>query len=167
MCFLLFCEDCFSSLVYYIYFWVNKLFFCYKIMNYLTYIFKLYLKAWSISTRQLLFLSQLFSYIFMLYSMVLSVCMLCYMSTTLSLSIILFWLIDIVLYLCEKEHVEGGMIFQLLEDLTEMSTMRNSKDVFGYIESKQDILGKVCQFSSLRCSFTFGAFQFFHYPFMI
>ncbi|KAM7472642.1 hypothetical protein LguiA_010825 [Lonicera macranthoides] len=51
-------------------------------------------------------------------------------------------LLDIVLYLCEKEHVEGGMIFQLLEDLTEMSTMRNSKDVFGYIESKQDILGK-------------------------
>lgn len=51
-------------------------------------------------------------------------------------------LLDIVLYLCEKEHVEGGMIFQLLEDLTEMSTMKNSKDVFGYIESKQDILGK-------------------------
>ncbi|KAL6976434.1 suppressor of the transcriptional defect of hpr1 by overexpression [Sarracenia purpurea var. burkii] len=51
-------------------------------------------------------------------------------------------LLDIVLYLCEKEHVEAGMIFQLLEDLTEMSTMRNCKDVFGYIESKQDILGK-------------------------
>ncbi|XP_004230044.1 THO complex subunit 1 isoform X3 [Solanum lycopersicum] len=51
-------------------------------------------------------------------------------------------LLDIVLYLCEKEHVEGGMIFQLLEDLTEMSTMRNCEDVFGYIESKQDILGK-------------------------
>ncbi|XP_050123644.1 THO complex subunit 1 [Malus sylvestris] len=51
-------------------------------------------------------------------------------------------LLDVVLYLCEKEHVEGGMIFQLLEDLTEMSTMRNCKDVFGYIESKQDILGK-------------------------
>ncbi|KAH6823026.1 nuclear matrix protein-like protein [Perilla frutescens var. hirtella] len=49
---------------------------------------------------------------------------------------------DIVLYLCEKEHVEGGMIFQLLEDLAEMSTMRNCKDIFGYIESKQDILGK-------------------------
>lgn len=48
-----------------------------------------------------------------------------------------------MLYLCEKEHVEGGMIFQLLEDLTEMSTMRNCKDIFGYIESKQDILGKV------------------------
>lgn len=47
-----------------------------------------------------------------------------------------------MLYLCEKEHVEGGMIFQLLEDLTEMSTMRNCEDVFGYIESKQDILGK-------------------------
>nr|XP_016483759.1 PREDICTED: THO complex subunit 1-like [Nicotiana tabacum] len=51
-------------------------------------------------------------------------------------------LLDIVLYLCEKEHVEGGMIFQLLEDLTEMSTMRNCEDIFGYIESKQDILGK-------------------------
>ncbi|CAH1452813.1 unnamed protein product [Lactuca virosa] len=36
----------------------------------------------------------------------------------------------------------GGKIFQLLEDLTEMSTMRNCEDVFGYIESKQDILGK-------------------------
>jgi hypothetical protein len=52
-----------------------------------------------------------------------------------------------VLYLCEREHVEGGMIFQLLEDLTEMSTMRNCKDIFGYIESKQDILGKVTVFS--------------------
>ncbi|KAL9239215.1 hypothetical protein vseg_013555 [Gypsophila vaccaria] len=51
-------------------------------------------------------------------------------------------LLDIVLYLCEKEHVEGGMIFQLLEDLTEMSTVKNCKDVFAYIESKQDILGK-------------------------
>ncbi|GAB2293096.1 suppressor of the transcriptional defect of hpr1 by overexpression [Dionaea muscipula] len=51
-------------------------------------------------------------------------------------------LLDIVLYLCEKEHVEGGMIFQLLEDLTEMSTMIDCKDIFGYIESKQDILGK-------------------------
>ena len=49
-----------------------------------------------------------------------------------------------MLHLCEKEHVEGGMIFQLLEDLTEMSTMRNCKDIFAYIESKQDILGKVC-----------------------
>ncbi|KAK4748920.1 hypothetical protein SAY87_015506 [Trapa incisa] len=51
-------------------------------------------------------------------------------------------LLDMVLYLCEKEHIEGGMIFQLLEDLTEMSTMRNCKDIFGYIERKQDILGK-------------------------
>ncbi|GER43279.1 THO complex subunit 1 [Striga asiatica] len=51
-------------------------------------------------------------------------------------------LLEIVLYLCEREHIEGGMIFQLLEDLTEMSTMRNCKDIFGYIESKQDILGK-------------------------
>ncbi|KAL6011113.1 hypothetical protein ACLOJK_001557 [Asimina triloba] len=51
-------------------------------------------------------------------------------------------LLDIVLYLCERGHIEGGMIFQLLEDLTEMSTMRDCKEVFGYIESKQDILGK-------------------------
>ncbi|XP_050232077.1 THO complex subunit 1 [Mercurialis annua] len=51
-------------------------------------------------------------------------------------------LLDVVLHLCEKEHVEGGMIFQLLEDLTEMSTMKNCQDIFGYIESKQDILGK-------------------------
>lgn len=58
--------------------------------------------------------------------------------------VISLWFSDIVLYLCEKEHVEGGMIFQLLEDLTEMSTMKNCKDIFGYIESKQDILGKVC-----------------------
>lgn len=70
-------------------------------------------------------------------------------------------LIDIVLYLCEKEHVEGGMIFQLLEDLTEMSTMRNCEDIFGYIESKQDILGKVCiivaGFSSMNISdFIYG-----------
>ena len=63
---------------------------------------------------------------------------------SLSLSQFFWLLLDIVLYLCEKEHVEGGMIFQLLEDLTEMSTMRNCKDIFAYIESKQDILGKVC-----------------------
>ncbi|KAL6847600.1 hypothetical protein ACP4OV_022626 [Aristida adscensionis] len=51
-------------------------------------------------------------------------------------------LLDIVLYLCERGHVEGGMVFQLLEDLTEMSTIKDCKDIFGYIESKQDILGK-------------------------
>ncbi|KAH8935144.1 hypothetical protein BDL97_17G013800 [Sphagnum fallax] len=51
-------------------------------------------------------------------------------------------LLDIVLYLCEKGHVEGGMVFQLLEDLTEMSTIRDCKEVFGYIESKQETLGK-------------------------
>ncbi|PKA48241.1 Rhodanese-like domain-containing protein 8, chloroplastic [Apostasia shenzhenica] len=51
-------------------------------------------------------------------------------------------LLDIVLYLCGRGHIEGGMIFQLLEDLTEMSTMKDCKEVFGYIESKQDILGK-------------------------
>ncbi|KAI8546008.1 hypothetical protein RHMOL_Rhmol07G0082300 [Rhododendron molle] len=65
-------------------------------------------------------------------------------------------LLDIVLYLCEKEHVEAGMIFQLLEDLTEMSTMRNCKDVFRYIESKQDILGKVmCGFSQIVTVFSY------------
>ncbi|KAJ3682309.1 hypothetical protein LUZ60_014882 [Juncus effusus] len=51
-------------------------------------------------------------------------------------------LLDIVLYLCENGHVEGGMIFQLLEDLIEISTIKDCKEVFGYIESKQDILGK-------------------------
>ncbi|CAL9065457.1 unnamed protein product [Musa banksii] len=50
--------------------------------------------------------------------------------------------LDIVLHLCERGHVEGGMIFQLLEDLTEMSTIKDCKEIFGYIESKQDILGK-------------------------
>lgn len=29
-----------------------------------------------------------------------------------------------------------------------MSTMRDCKEVFGYIESKQDILGKVCKFTA-------------------
>ena len=66
---------------------------------------------------------------------------------------------DIVLYLCEKEHVEGGMIFQLLEDLTEMSTMKNCKDIFGYIESKQDILGKVV-LSTLYLDVLSGLFYF-------
>ncbi|KAK1261780.1 hypothetical protein QJS04_geneDACA019562 [Acorus gramineus] len=51
-------------------------------------------------------------------------------------------LLDIVLYLCERGHVEGGMIFQLLEDLTEMSTMKDCEEVFAYIEGKQNILGK-------------------------
>ncbi|XP_066362837.1 uncharacterized protein [Miscanthus floridulus] len=49
---------------------------------------------------------------------------------------------DIVLYLCERGHVEGGMVFQLLENLTEMSTIKDCKDIFGYIESQQDVLGK-------------------------
>jgi hypothetical protein len=35
------------------------------------------------------------------------------------------------------------MVFQLLEDLTEMSTIKDCKYIFGYIESKQDVLGKV------------------------
>ena len=48
------------------------------------------------------------------------------------------------MYLCENGHVEAGMIFQFLEDLTEMSTMQDCKEVFGYIEGKQDVLGKVC-----------------------
>lgn len=51
-------------------------------------------------------------------------------------------LLDIVLYLCEKGYVEGGMIFQLLEDLTEVSTIKDCKEVFGYIEGKQETLGK-------------------------
>jgi THO complex subunit 1 len=50
------------------------------------------------------------------------------------------------------------MIFQLLEDLTEMSTMRNCKDIFGYIESKQDILGKVHAFR------LFQVFCLYFYP---
>lgn len=74
---------------------------------------------------------------------------------TLSYAII-FFSTDIVLYLCEKEHIEGGMIFQLLEDLTEMSTMRNCKDVFGYIESKQDILGKVADIVLYASNFQFS-----------
>ncbi|KAJ4777437.1 THO complex subunit 1 [Rhynchospora pubera] len=56
-------------------------------------------------------------------------------------------LLDIVLYLCERGHVEGGVIFQLLEDLTEMSTIKDCKEVFAYIESKQDVLGKQELFS--------------------
>jgi len=47
------------------------------------------------------------------------------------------------------------MIFQLLEDMTEMSTMKDCKEVFGYIESKQDILGKVCNTES---SYTYCKF---------
>lgn len=56
-------------------------------------------------------------------------------------------LLDIVLYLCEKGNVEGGMIFQLLEDLTEVSTIKDCKEVFGYIEGKQETLGKSELFS--------------------
>lgn len=70
-----------------------------------------------------------------------------------------------MLYLCEKEHVEGGMIFQLLEDLTEMSTMRNCKDVFGYIESKQDILGKVCALYMSMDYFSLFCFFIVSFPF--
>lgn len=89
--------------------------------------------------------------------------------TTLSLCLIQLLLSsdapDVVLYLCEKEHVEGGMIFQLLEDLTEMSTMRNCKDVFGYIESKQDILGKVCAFYMSMDYFSVFCFFILSFPF--
>lgn len=35
------------------------------------------------------------------------------------------------------------MVFQLLEDLTEVSTIKDCKEVFGYIEGKQETLGKV------------------------
>lgn len=80
---------------------------------------------------------------------------------SLSLTVLLsFCTPDIVLYLCENEHIEGGMIFQLLEDLTEMSTMRNCKDVFGYIESKQDILGKVCVFKMSKDLYSLFFFSF-------
>jgi len=51
-------------------------------------------------------------------------------------------ILDIVLYLYQMGRVEGGLIFQLLEDLTEMSTIRDCKEVFGYIESKQEVLEK-------------------------
>eukprot|EP00250_Pteridium_aquilinum_P008993 c18365_g1_i1 orf=77-2083(+) len=51
-------------------------------------------------------------------------------------------LLDIVLLLCDRGHVEGGMVFQLLEDLTEVSTIKDCKEVFGYIEGKQETLGK-------------------------
>lgn len=34
-------------------------------------------------------------------------------------------------------------MFQLLEDLTEVSTIKDCKEIFGYIESKQETLGKV------------------------
>ncbi|KAH6811690.1 hypothetical protein C2S51_025452 [Perilla frutescens var. frutescens] len=75
--------------------------------------------------------------------------------------LIVFFPTDIVLYLCEKEHVEGGMIFQLLEDLAKMSTMRNCKDIFGYIESKQDILGK-----NVQVVFAVNRECWFHFTFI-
>lgn len=83
-------------------------------------------------------------------------------STNLALNLSLL-LPDIVLYLCEKEHIEGGMIFQLLEDLTEMSTMRNCKDIFGYIESKQDVLGKVHAYIYMHFLIVIISLLFFYY----
>jgi hypothetical protein len=50
------------------------------------------------------------------------------------------------------------MVFQLLEDLTEMSTIKDCKDIFGYIESKQDVLGKV-----IVIFFHFGYFDDIRY----
>eukprot|EP00850_Spirogloea_muscicola_P005392 SM000024S07854 [mRNA] locus=s24:961254:967299:+ [translate_table: standard] len=52
-------------------------------------------------------------------------------------------LLDITLYLCEHQHVEGGLVFTLLEDTTEYCTIADCKEVFAFIESKQDTLGKV------------------------
>ncbi|CAA6655780.1 unnamed protein product [Spirodela intermedia] len=46
-------------------------------------------------------------------------------------------LLDVVLYLCENGHVEGGMIFQLLEDLTEMSTMQDCKEVLATLKANR------------------------------
>jgi hypothetical protein len=43
------------------------------------------------------------------------------------------------------------MVFQLLEDLTEMSTIKDCKDIFGYIESQQDVLGTVIVILILFC----------------
>eukprot|EP00850_Spirogloea_muscicola_P001667 SM000006S19432 [mRNA] locus=s6:733374:739060:+ [translate_table: standard] len=51
-------------------------------------------------------------------------------------------LLDITLYLCEHQHVEGGLVFTLLEDTTEYCTIADCKEVFAFIESKQDTLGK-------------------------
>eukprot|EP00897_Mesotaenium_endlicherianum_P010938 jgi/Mesen1/9873/ME000070S09156 len=51
-------------------------------------------------------------------------------------------LLDLTLHLCEQQHSEAGIVFQLLEDLTEISTVSDCKQVFGYIESKQEVLGK-------------------------
>ncbi|GKB80601.1 hypothetical protein Tco_0947496 [Tanacetum coccineum] len=48
------------------------------------------------------------------------------------------------------------MIFQLLEDLREISTMRNCKDVFGYIETGTVCKRKACDvkdFQSTSSSF--------------
>ncbi|KAL8209757.1 hypothetical protein R6Q57_006489 [Mikania cordata] len=59
-------------------------------------------------------------------------------------------LLDIVLYLCENEHIEGEMIFQLLEDLTEMSTMKNCENVFGYIETRTVCKGKARDVKDLQ-----------------
>ncbi|GBG87433.1 hypothetical protein CBR_g45491 [Chara braunii] len=51
-------------------------------------------------------------------------------------------LLDIVLLLCRDAHVEAGLIFTLLLDLTEASTIEDCNDVFSYIESQQEVLGK-------------------------
>ena len=54
------------------------------------------------------------------------------------------------------------MVFQLLEDLTEMSTIKDCKDIFGYIESKQDVLGKVIVICISFCLVSSGEVQKMH-----
>ncbi|GJP57250.1 hypothetical protein CLOM_g16276 [Closterium sp. NIES-68] len=51
-------------------------------------------------------------------------------------------LLDVVLQLCSQGRMEGGVVFQLLEDLMEQSPISDCQLVFSYIESKQQILGK-------------------------
>ncbi|KAL3516355.1 hypothetical protein ACH5RR_023257 [Cinchona calisaya] len=68
-------------------------------------------------------------------------------------------LLDIVLYLCEQEHIESGMIFQLLEDLTEMSTMKNCEDLWcSMTNTRSNIDGIIsCESFHLKGSQSFTA----------
>ncbi|CAI7841914.1 unnamed protein product, partial [Closterium sp. NIES-53] len=51
-------------------------------------------------------------------------------------------LLDVVLHLCEAGRMEGGVVFQLLEDLMDQSPIAHCHLVFSYIESKQHVLAK-------------------------
>ncbi|CAI5985314.1 unnamed protein product [Closterium sp. NIES-64] len=51
-------------------------------------------------------------------------------------------LLDVVLHLCEAGRMEGGVVFQLLEDLMDQSPIADCHLVFSYIESKQHVLAK-------------------------